>query len=63
MSVLATTAWVLGAWLAISLLVSPLVVMLVRTQARENARLADDLRRDDWKAANRADDWKAANRA
>jgi len=51
---LATIAWVIGAWTAISVAASPVLVVLVRAQARVNARLTSRLRRDDWTAAQRA---------
>ncbi|HVO21880.1 MAG TPA: hypothetical protein VMU15_21695 [Anaeromyxobacter sp.] len=48
---LATIAWVLGAWTAISVVASPVVVVLFRAQARLNAHLTSRLRRHDWTAA------------
>jgi len=51
---LVTIARILGAWTAISIVASPLLVLLVRVQARANARLTGRLRRDGWIAAQRA---------
>lgn len=52
-SALLAIARVLGVWCAASVVSFPILVLCVRTQARANARITRELRREEWSAAAR----------
>jgi len=50
----ATVALILGTWVCVSAISTPLVVILLRREARANGRLTTRLRREGWIAVSEA---------